>query len=661
MAMFEDTHMRAVRLRLVASVFATTLVVCALLALTATTASAAIVPSQALSVPGATVREVGDVAISEDGTGGVVFIAAAGGKTHVYASLLRNSQWSAPQQVDKGFEFNAYAPRIGAGDGGRLVVVWVEQGADARDQIYSASLDPGAWVFEPPTLVDYDVGSKDFVFPDIEMNAAGTAYLVYRHVVAINATGNTSGSAPPGVTVPQGDAFAYTRVARYNGWLWSRLDQPVNRNSVATVRIPNQDNAPKVAISANGTGAVAFPEPDASGYSRIWVRKLFGASPGLPQLASLTEYGGAPLRADADAIALTLSRPGGLGVAFRQNTGNQSALDRARIMTNRIADPTDVLSVATNFAGVKVADTAPSSASAAPGRPYLRMKKDSAYDLSYGLEGTAYAQRSTPQTEAPSAAWAAAAVATAQDVYSSVSDDETTVQASIAGEGVRIVDGSTAASATVSAPGGGAVENLRFSANNSGDAAIAAIQDTPVEKRILVAVVDSPPDPFQVNVRSSWIRKTKPGVTWIPLTDGSGPLRYDVFVNKKLRASTYADSIALPKLSDGRHQVSIWAVDALGQALRRPSFAVRLDRRTPVVRVKRVRRGRIQVTLDDGSKKRSSGLGSKSRVFWGKRESASLRKGLATLRFKRRGTQWITVRAYDKAGNRVTVRRKVRT
>lgn len=635
------------------------LAACAMFSLGAADAGAVIPSPQALSVPGGNVFEAGDVAISEDGTGGAVFIGVTGGTRHVFASLLRNGQWGAPQQVDNGMTFDAYAPRIGAGDGGRLVVIWVERGPaegnTKHDQLYSASLDPGATVFEPPVLVDFDLGSADAAYPDIAMNATGTAYVVYRHLVAAK----NYGTQPPGVSIPEGDAFVYTRVARYNGWLWSRLDQPVNRNSVATVRFPSQDNGPKVSISSSGMGAVAFQEPDASGYSRIWVRKIFGSSPGLPQLASLTEYGGAPLLTDADAISLTLSRAGGLGVAFRQAAGNQSKLDRARIMTNRIPDPTDVLSVATSFNGVKVSDTASAPAGGVPGRPYLRMKKDAAYDLSYGLQGTAYSQRSTAQTEAPPVGWAPAEEAAAQDVYSSVSDDETTVQASIVGQAVRLVDGATGTSALVSAPGGSALENLGFAANNSGDAAIAAIQETTAGRRILVAVVDSPPDPFQVNVPSAWVRKPKPGVTWIPLVDGSGPLRYEVFVDKKLRTSTFGDSASLGKVKDGRHQVAVWAIDGAGQVLRRPSFTFRVDRRAPVVRVKRVR-GRIRVTLSDGPKKRSSGLGSKSRVYWGKGKSSSLRKGKATYRFKgRHRTRVIKVRAYDKAGNRVTVRRKV--
>ncbi|MBJ7354215.1 MAG: hypothetical protein JHC98_05265 [Thermoleophilaceae bacterium] len=660
MAARGNSHARSAHLRIVASGLVTLLAVCAFLAYSTADAGALIPSAQVLGVPGGNVFEAGDVAVSEDGTGGAVFVAVTGGKRHVFASRLRNGQWSAPLQVDVGMQFDAFAPRIGAGDGGRLVVVWVERGpADAtarHDQLYSASLDPGATVFEPPVLVDFDVGSADAAFPDLEMNAAGTAYLVYRHLVAAK----NYGTPPPGVSVPDGDAFAYTRVARYNGWLWSRFDQPVNRNAVATVRFPSEDNAPKVAIAASGTGAVAFQEPDASGYSRVWVRKLFGSSPGLPQLASLTEYGGAPLLADADAIALTLSRPGGLGVAFRQNVGGQSRLDRARIMSNRIADPSDVLSVATNFVGVKLADTAPGSADAVPGRPYLRMKKDAAYDLAYGLQGTAYAQRSTQQTEYPSNGWAPAGSGDSQDVYSSVSDDETSVQASIDGAGVRLVDGSTGTSALVGAVDGGAIENLGFAANNSGDAAIAALQETPAGRRMLLATIDSPPDPFQVNVRSSWIRTPKPGVTWIRLTDGSGPLRYEIFVDKKFQTSTFEDSVSLGKLKDGRHQVAVWAIDGAGQALRRPSFTVRIDRRAPSVRVKRLR-GRVRVTLDDGPKRRSSGLGSKSRVFWVRGKSSLLRKGSATYRFKQSGTHLIRVVAYDKAGNRVTVRRKVRT
>ena len=126
------------------------------------------------------------------------------------------------------------------------------------------------------------------------MNRGGVAYLSYR-VLAGN--GAADPNAPPGYFA------AETRIARYNGSLWSVLGVPADRNQAAPVSTPTAGNSPKVGIDVTGNGIVAFQEPDDDFVDRVWARRLFGSTLGIPLLVSPQEHGGRPLRGAADAFS----------------------------------------------------------------------------------------------------------------------------------------------------------------------------------------------------------------------------------------------------------------------------------------------------------------------------------------------------------------------
>ena len=62
--------------------------------------------------------------MAEDGTGGLVYLKRVGGVAHVFVSRFLGGRWQTPIQADPGQPFAASWPRIGAGDGGELVVTW---------------------------------------------------------------------------------------------------------------------------------------------------------------------------------------------------------------------------------------------------------------------------------------------------------------------------------------------------------------------------------------------------------------------------------------------------------------------------------------------------------------------------------------------------------
>ena len=83
------------------------------------------------------------------------------------------ARWRAPQRVDVGQDFDSSWPAIGAGDGGRLVVTWVQEFGAGSDRLFSASLDPGATRFQAPVAVDLNVGEANGTYPSLAMNRGG--------------------------------------------------------------------------------------------------------------------------------------------------------------------------------------------------------------------------------------------------------------------------------------------------------------------------------------------------------------------------------------------------------------------------------------------------------------------------------------------------------
>ena len=64
-------------------------------------------------------------------------------RARVRGAASRGGRWQPPQRVDAGQSFDSSWPRIGAGNGGRLVVTWVQEFGANSDRLFSASLDPG--------------------------------------------------------------------------------------------------------------------------------------------------------------------------------------------------------------------------------------------------------------------------------------------------------------------------------------------------------------------------------------------------------------------------------------------------------------------------------------------------------------------------------------
>lgn len=610
-----------------------------------------------LDGPSAEILEISDAAMSEDGSGGVVYLKQVDGRSHVFAARFRDGAWRPPQRVDIGQSFDSSWPRIGAGDGGRLLVTWVQEFGVESDRMFSATLDPGAISFQPPVPVDFNVGEATSTYPDLAMNRGGQAYLVYRVVTDVSPSN------------PAGYVGADTRVARYGSRLWSVLGTPIDRNVATPVRAPTTANAPEVGIDIQGQGVVAWQEPDDEFVDRVWVRRLFGSSVGIPIQASPSSWEGAPLRGAADAFALDVAGFGQTAVAFRQQPGQASKLTAPRLMVN--AMPEVFSESAQKFAGAQLADggvrpaLGPPSVAVDPRGLYLSAFGDGPATLlasgdeagplgitrlDEGASGIPGDPRlDLAETGAGVAAW----------IEQRGSTGLVTVQE-------RRADG-VAESTALSAPLGGEVSGMAMGGSGLGDAIVAWHQGTGAGSQLAAAVVDAPPDPFLVLLPTGWQRKKKVKVAWDQSPNAIGGVRYSVSVDDEpvregLR--TLSTRLKPDDIGNGSHRIQIFATDDSGQETGSRVGRLLVDRRPPRVKLRRKGR-RVTVVVTDGRKGAASTLRKRSvRVSFGERPggaaaSASKRKkgGKApTVRashfYRGSGRFRIRVRARDKAGNR---------
>jgi|GEM_PF-601886 len=595
---------------------APSLAACLILLLGPGAARAVVSDTRLLDGPSDAITAVGDAAMSEDGSGGVVYLKKVDGHDHVFAVQFADGAWWPPRRVDVGQGFDSSWPRIGAGDGGRLLVTWVQEFGVESDRMYSATLDPGATSFLPPVPVDFNVGEATSTYPDLTMNRGGQAYLVYRVVT------DTSPSNPPGYV------GADTRVARYGARLWSVLGTPVDRNVASPVRAPNAENAPKVGIDVQGQAVVAWQEPDDEFVDRVWVRRLFGTSVGIPILASPSSWEGAPLRGPADAFALDVAGFGQTAVAFRQQPGQASRLTAPRLMVDEMPD---VFSEsARKFAGAQVVDGGVRGGLGAPsvgvdprgiylaafgdGPATLLANGDEAAPirverLDEGRSSVAgYPLVDLAESGAGVAAWVerqgAAGLVTTQE---------------------RRADGVNESTA-LSAPLGGEVSDLAMGGSGLGDAIVAWRQGSGPGSQVAAAVVDAPPDPFLVLLPNGWQRKKRVRIAWDHSPNAIGGVRYSVSVDDEPVREGLRSRSALLKpddLEDGAHRIQIFASDDLGQETGSRSGRLLVDRRPPKVKLRHKGR-RLTVVVSDGRKGEASTLRKPSvKVAFGERGGAS--------------------------------------
>lgn len=607
----------------------------------------------AIAGPDPAIVDLGDVAMAADGTGGVVFRRFEDGAPHIYAARYDGERWHAPQRLDVGQRFTSSWPRIGAADDGRLVVTWVQQGPPNQDSMYSAALPRGGARFRPPTLVDFTVGDSQAAFPSLAMSSAGDAVLAYQRV--------TSFVHP---LLGSGYVNSQIKLARFNGTRWSGVGTPVNRVPSSPLRQPTADNAPRVAIAADGSAVVAWQEPDEALIDRVWARRVFGSRLGTVLPVTPPVIDGAQQRGSADAIDVGITDFGRAVVAVRQQPDPSLRGQSPRIYVNQLDEPESGAGKA--FGGPRVAAAPPSGAT---GAPTLGLGGRFGLLVGWELGGTVSVASGTGAAVAAQAAVGPALAAPAPVLEQGI-DERGVLAAATAEGGGRVVVRELAGSAVkstqaVAGPTGGPVHGLRIAGAGNGNALVAFHQGESDEGQIAVARVDAPPVPFIVEPPGEWTNVRQPTITWSAPANDPKPRGYAVEVDGRVVARTTNNRFYRLKtgaLRDGQHRVRVIATSRTGggETATAP-VAFGTDRRRPTVTVQRTgKRIRVRVA-DPGGKGRTSGVASGgTTITWGDGERSEGITRSASHRYAKAARRTIVVRAGDRAGNVANFRTTLR-
>ena len=542
-----------------------------LLAANPQSARAVILPATTIDGPSPDIVGFGGVAMAEDGTGGIVYLKRVEGVPHVFVSRYAEGRWLAPIQVDTGEKYAASWPRIGAANGGELIVVWATPFATRREkpvyELLASELAPGsAQEFSPAIIVDSNIEEATGTSPDLAVSSTGQADVVYRVVET---------SSPTVPLLRPGDVVEQVRVAHFDGQRWSNLGA-INRDPGVSMRPPTEANAPKIAIGPTGNGVVVWQEPDIEGVARIWARRLFGSTLDYVLPVSAETFIGAPISTDADAPSVAVSWLGQADVAYRQNAGPGSPLPGPRIFLNIL--PNGESKSGGEFEGPIVADDAvPGGQSASVGPPSIDIDEKEDLRLLYDANGTPRVIEGDDKGLTAALSLGPGFVGSEQISVSVMNKQGGGVSAwpSQDAQGAPAVavredfPSGAAQTGLVSGGAGGEVGELAVGRSGLGDGLVAFRQGPFGDAAIVAAQVTAPPTELVMSVPKGWVKPSRATITWQPAVSADGPLRYSVVLDgRALPAPAGASSLRLDPLGlgAGRHRVQLLATDINGQS-----------------------------------------------------------------------------------------------
>jgi hypothetical protein len=618
------------------------------------TAGAHVDAAVTIAGPDPAIIDVGQVAMAPDGTGGVVYRRSEGGIPHVYAARYDGERWRTPQRVDLGQRFTSTWPRIGAADGGRLVVTWVQEGPPNQDSMYSAALARGSERFQAPNLVDFTIGDSRAAYPDLAMAPNGDALLVYERVTSF-------GDPLLGLDY----VGSQIKLARFNGSRWSGLGVSVNRVPTTPLRLPTAAAGPKVAIGSDGSAVVAWQEPDETLQDRVWARRVFGSRLGIVLAASPTTADGKPARGAADALDVAISPTGRAMVAIRQQPDPTNRGQAARVYVNQLDEPES--GAGSGFGGAQVVQTPASGTTT--GAPRVAIGGRFGVLLAWSGAGEATLAQGTGAT-APNLLGLGAVPAAPAPVVAQGVDGRGTVATASADRGgqvvVRELDGpSVTATQAVTGAAGGPVDGLEIGDAGNGNALVAFSQGSPSVRQIAVARVNARPVPFMVEAPPEWTNVRRPVITWQLPPNDPRPQHYTVRIDGQVVARTiYSRRLQLKPgaLPDGTHTVQVTAASRTGGGeTAAPAASFGTDRRPPLVGfVRKGRRVRVVIKDAGGYGKSSGPAPGGTTIDWGDDETTDAVTRSAGHLYDETRTVSVVVRAMDTAGNVTNVRRSLR-
>ncbi len=581
------------------------------------------------------------LSIARDGTGGLVYVKQVSGVSHVFVSQLALGAFQPPIQVDSGLGGPSGSPVIAAGNGGVLLIAFINAG-----ELYVVDRTSPAAAFGAPIGLAGGAAS-----PSISMTNFGKAYIAF--------------------TVADGGG-SDVRTAYYDNGRWA-LEAPA-LNAVAADNAGSGSGAPDVAAAGDGVAIVVWGEG-----GHIYSRRVWGTSPSV-----VYQQADGPLPGCTEAMAdEPVIGAGGdssfAAVGFRELVtcgGHQ----QYRVLSNRLqASIYDGVTAADGLSGAPVDGAGdPQVAVTEYGRGWVTSQRT----VSDAAVAQTLLANAAPQDVNQVNSLAATAPpyplpATAGLVSTLIAWQQQPGASGPAEIRLRYApDGSTLGPETVlSSPAQGPVDagnGFAAAGDVSGDAAVAWLQGAPGVSAVVVDQLYQAPGPFTSSTTNRYLRSAQPVFAW-STPRGWGPLTYSLTVDGTVITKTTANSTAPPvRLPDGPHTWQVFAANPGGQQSRTKPISVFIDTVAPRGRLKvrgPVRAGsllRARVSYADhppAGEPRSDASGvAQVIIHWGDRTTTRIKLGAHTAEhvYRRAGQYRVTLIVIDRAGNRTRAFFKLR-
>jgi len=571
--------------------------------------------------------------VARDGTGAVVYLKAAGGVQHVFVSALVGGVFQPPVQVDPGLPGPSTQPVIAAGNGGLLVVGFINGGT-----LYEVDRTGAAASLGGPVALAGGASS-----PSISMSNFGKAYLAF---TAADGAGDD------------------VRTAYYYNGLWALEPDPLNQTPADDAGTGS--GRPEVATAGDGVAIVVWGEN-----GHVLSRRVWGTS---PSVVDEQADGPPPGCTEASADEPVVGTGGDSSyaeVAFHEVVTCGGA-QQSRVLMNRLH--------ASIYDGITQPDGLSGSTSGGADDPQITMGEYGAGWVTAGLQpsGNVVAaalgsngifEGTTQINSLPEAAPPDAIPATAGMFSNLIAWQQDPGSAGFPEIRARYApsSGTLGPEMVVSSPGQGptdAADGITAAGDVNGDVLIAWLQGEGAGAQIVTAQLYQSPGGFAPTRTFQYARTVQPSLAWTAAHDAWGPLRYVASVDGAAVAQTEGTSVQIPtQLTNGPHSWQVTATNPGGRQSASRQATVFVDTVPPLASFKlhgrslvgsRIRMYATYADLPPSGEPRSDASGvAKVLVQWGDGTSVRLPLGFhrSFHSYRRPGRYKVSLVVTDKAGN----------
>jgi hypothetical protein len=576
--------------------------------------------------------------IARDGTGGVVYLKKVLGIQRVFVSRLLGGVFQVPEQLDASLGGPSSQPVIAAGNGGVLLVAFVNAG-----QLYVVDrLSAGAPSGGPLPLA---AGASS---PAISMSNFGKAYLSF----------TTGGAGSHDV-----------RAAFFSQGAWAVEPVPLDAHAGGDAGTGTARS--DVATAGDGVGIVAWGEG-----GHIFTRRIRGTSPSVVvEQADAPGLGGwNELTSDQPSIG-TGGDSSYVTVAFHEVFAS-GAQQQSRVLMRRLRG-----SVYESLTGPDGLVTAGASGAVQPGvavteygRGFVTSARDDTNQVfamalgSNDAPGPVAQVDSLPNASAPDPVPALAGLFADLVVWqhdpgaSGLPEIRARYSPGRNGLGPEMVLSDPSLGAT------DAVRGLVAGGDTNGNAFAAWVQGTGAGTRLAARLLYVPPGSLAPASKLAYARGRRPILSWSPARDQWGPVGYSLVLDGKVIAQIAGTAVHVPlALPDGPHTWSVIAGNPGGLTRSSSQATIWVDTVAPVTKLaltgtKQVGSHlRAHVTYTDAPppepRRAASGVVT-VQIKWGDGSRFHIAHW-SQHAYKRAGRYTITIVVKDAAGNRSTFTQKI--